>query len=173
MKFYQLYLSTKKEQPLCHHNPIKYTCWCKLCMQVSVASCQSKFAVHEVMICVANLKVHLRDCTGNVNTWENVCYVICEQQRHWSDCADSAQSQTARIPRSLISAFVVRCLDSIISLDSIAEISRPISFCGCAGQFVVSWLMYKVMYPKGADRIVKEQSDLGTHCLPRSVCLKQ
>ena len=26
-------------------------------------------------------------------------------------------------PRSLISAFVVRCLDSIISLDSIAEIS--------------------------------------------------
>ena len=27
-------------------------------------------------------------------------------------------------PRSLISAFVVRCFDSIISLDSIAEISR-------------------------------------------------
>ena len=27
-------------------------------------------------------------------------------------------------PRSLISAFVVRCLDSIICLDSIAEISR-------------------------------------------------
>ena len=27
-------------------------------------------------------------------------------------------------PRSLISAFVVRCLDSLISLDSIAEISR-------------------------------------------------
>ena len=27
-------------------------------------------------------------------------------------------------PHSLISAFVVRCIDSIISLDSIAEISR-------------------------------------------------
>ena len=27
-------------------------------------------------------------------------------------------------PRNLISAFVVRCLDSIISLDSLAEISR-------------------------------------------------
>ena len=27
-------------------------------------------------------------------------------------------------PRSLISTFVVHCLDSIISLDSIAEISR-------------------------------------------------
>ena len=33
-------------------------------------------------------------------------------------------------PRSLISAFVVRCLDSIISLNSIA------SYCGCAGRFV-------------------------------------
>ena len=31
--------------------------------------------------------------------------------------------QTAH-PLSLISAFIVRCLDSIISLDSIAEISR-------------------------------------------------
>ena len=28
-------------------------------------------------------------------------------------------------PRSLISTFVVRCLDSIISLFAIAEISRP------------------------------------------------
>ena len=36
-------------------------------------------------------------------------------------------------PRSLISAFVVRCLDSIIYLDSIAEISNfktQASFCG-------------------------------------------
>ena len=39
-------------------------------------------------------------------------------------------------PRSLISAFVVRCLDSIISLDSIAEISRLASFYGCGGRFV-------------------------------------
>ena len=39
-------------------------------------------------------------------------------------------------PRSLISAFGVHCLDSIISLDSIAEISSPPSFCGCAGRFV-------------------------------------
>ena len=43
--------------------------------------------------------------------------------------------QTAH-PRSLISAFVVHCLDGIISLDSIAEISRLASFCGCAGGFV-------------------------------------
>ena len=39
-------------------------------------------------------------------------------------------------PRSLISAFVVCCLDSVISLDSIAEISRLASSFGCAGQFV-------------------------------------
>ena len=32
--------------------------------------------------------------------------------------------QTAH-PRSLISTFVVHCLDSMISLDSIAKISRP------------------------------------------------
>ena len=42
-------------------------------------------------------------------------------------------------PRSLISAFIVRCLDSIISLDS-AEYSQNFktlaSFCGCVGQFV-------------------------------------
>ena len=39
-------------------------------------------------------------------------------------------------PHSLISAFVVRCLDCIISLDSIAEISILASFCGCAGRFL-------------------------------------
>ena len=40
--------------------------------------------------------------------------------------------------RSLISAFVVRRLDSTISLDSIAEISRLASVCGCAVRFVSS-----------------------------------
>ena len=36
-------------------------------------------------------------------------------------------------PRSLIGAFVVRCLDSIISIDSIAEISRLVSVAEQAG----------------------------------------
>ena len=36
---------------------------------------------------------------------------------------NKAPDQSAH-PHSLINAFVVRCLDSIISLDSIAEISR-------------------------------------------------
>ena len=40
-------------------------------------------------------------------------------------------------PRSLITAFGVRCLDGIISLDSIAENFKTLaSFCGCAGRFV-------------------------------------
>ena len=39
--------------------------------------------------------------------------------------------------RSLVSAFVVRCLVSIISLDSIVEISRvELASLSCAGQFV-------------------------------------
>ena len=45
--------------------------------------------------------------------WENVSYVICEQQRRRSACA-SAQSDQH---------LCFRCLDSIISLDSIDEIS--------------------------------------------------
>ena len=47
-------------------------------------------------------------------------YAICEQQRRRSVCASMQSDQH---PRSLISAFVVRCLDSIISLVSISEIS--------------------------------------------------
>ena len=43
-------------------------------------------------------------------------------------------------PRSLISAFVVRCLDSVISLDSIAEISK-LSLASIAEQasFSLTW----------------------------------
>ena len=40
-------------------------------------------------------------------------------------------------PRSLISTFFVRCLNSTISLVSISELFKPIpSFGGCAGRFV-------------------------------------
>ena len=38
--------------------------------------------------------------------------------------ANNKGADPTAYPRSLISAFVVRCLDSIISLNSIAEISR-------------------------------------------------
>ena len=63
-------------------------------------------------------------------------------------------------PRSLISAFVVRCLDSIISIDSIAEISR-LSLASVAAQaglclgwsetqkthFLVAHLYWAVLLP--------------------------
>ena len=39
-------------------------------------------------------------------------------------------------PRSLVSAFVVRCLNSIIPILAKSKISRLASFCGCAGRFV-------------------------------------
>ena len=39
-------------------------------------------------------------------------------------------------PHSLISAFVVHCFDSMISLDSITQISRLASLCTWAGWFV-------------------------------------
>ena len=52
-------------------------------------------------------------------------YVICEQQRRRSACA-SAQS--------------VRCLDSIISLDSIAEISRlQLAFVAVKAGLCLAW----------------------------------
>ena len=43
---------------------------------------------------------------------------------HEKMCHMSYANNKGADPRSLISAFVFRCLDSIISLDSIAEISR-------------------------------------------------
>ena len=52
-------------------------------------------------------------------------FAICEQQRCSSACAFAQ--------RSLISAFVVRCLDSIISLVSISEISS-LYLASVAGQ---------------------------------------
>ena len=40
-----------------------------------------------------------------------------------SDAINKGTGQPAH-PHSLISAFIVRCLDSIVSLDSVADISR-------------------------------------------------
>ena len=60
-------------------------------------------------------------------------------------------------PRSLISAFVVRCLDSIISVVSIAEISRLV--CVWPGRklpktrFVMSWLKCLRTLPNGKKNL--------------------
>ena len=62
------------------------------------------------------------------STFQGIFSVIEYEPGHEKMCLMSyannkGADQTAH-SRSLISAFVVRCLDSIISLDSIAEISR-------------------------------------------------
>ena len=55
-------------------------------------------------------------------------YIILYEPGHEKMClmsyANNKDADQPAHPRSLISAFVVHCLDSIISLDSIAEISR-------------------------------------------------
>ena len=68
---------------------------------------------------------------------------------------------SACVPHSMITAFVVRCLDSIIPLLAIAEISRPkpVSVAKQAGLslnwsqtpkagFVVRWLIYEPPHDK-------------------------
>ena len=55
------------EQPPFHYQPVKYMRRCKLHVQVNAASCHSNFVVHEVMNFLANLKIHHRDCSANVN----------------------------------------------------------------------------------------------------------
>ena len=59
----------------------------------------------------------------NINIFLNI-----NEPRHEKMClmsyANNKGADQPAHPRSLISAFVVRCLDSIISLDSIVEISR-------------------------------------------------
>ena len=56
-----------------------------------------------------------------------ICDVILFEPGHEKMClmpyANKKGADQPAHPRSLISAFVFRCLDSIISLDSIAEIS--------------------------------------------------
>ena len=64
------------------------------------------------LICPSNTMVH----------------AIVHEQGHEKTClmsyANNKGADQPAHPRSLISAFVVCCLDSTISLDSIAEISR-------------------------------------------------
>ena len=51
----------------------------------------------------------------------SICYATCEQQRSRSACASASAPLDQR---RLISAFVVRCLDSIIPIFAISKISR-------------------------------------------------
>ena len=58
-----------------------------------------------------------------------------EKMCHMSYSNNKGADQPAH-PRSLISTFVVRCLDSIISRFYSWNFKTLISFCGCAGRFV-------------------------------------
>ena len=64
---------------------------------------------------------------GLYNT-KQVYHEVFHQSRAMRKClksyANNKGADQPAHPRSLISAFIVLCLDSIISLDSIAEISR-------------------------------------------------
>ena len=74
------------------------------------------------------------------DTVRKLSKIIIKEPGHEKMClmsyANNKGADQPAHPRSLISAFVVRCLDSTISLDSIAEISTLASFCGCTGRFV-------------------------------------
>ena len=58
--------------------------------------------------------------------WENVSYVICEQQRRRSACA-SAQSEQ-RFCRSLLRYYNISRFYN-------RDFKTPAGFCGCAGRF--------------------------------------
>ena len=70
----------------------------------------------EIVYIYSNFMANIHTCIRNTNEpgHEKMCLM--------SNANYKGADQPAH-PRSLISAFVVRCLDSIISLDSIAEIS--------------------------------------------------
>ena len=77
-------------------------------------------------------------------------------------------------PRSLISAFVVRCLDSIIPLDSIAEISRLYlaSVAAQAGLCMVGNSRRHVLSCRGSYILVKRVATAKNLPIPGILNLK-
>ena len=69
------------------------------------------------------VNIHVATLLRKSNLLANTCEPGHEKMCLASYANNKGADQPAH-PRSLISAFVVRCLDSIISLESIAEISR-------------------------------------------------
>ena len=62
--------------------------------------------------------------TCGLKTLSLICTTDIHEKMCLTSYANNKGADQPAHPRSLISAFVVCCLDSIISLDSIAEISR-------------------------------------------------
>ena len=94
-----------------------------------------------ILLCLQTT-VGLRICRkGMFCCWNEMISVKLFEPGHEKMClmsyANNKGADQPAHPRSLISAFVVRCLGSIISLVSISEIFKTLaSFCGCAGRFV-------------------------------------
>ena len=83
-----------------------------------------------------------------------------------------AHSRKPAHSRSLINAFVVRCLDIIIPLVSISEISSRLLVS--VAERTSSSLTWSQTPKTGflVTRLIKEQSDLGMHCFLKSICSK-
>ena len=74
----------------------------------------------ERFLCISYLR-YICGCEAQINKWApSWVNLFC----HMRTTKDSDQRLCCSLPRSLISAFVVRFLDSIISLVSISKISR-------------------------------------------------
>ena len=87
-----------------------------------------------------------------------LCWATSWENLFMSYANNKGADQPAHV-RSLISAFVVCCLDSIIPLVSISEIFKPLgSFCSCAGQFE----SYLVENPE--DRFSRDEAHIYIAC---------
>ena len=100
------------------------------------------------MIAVIILKLENCDFIIRAMSWENLFMLYVNNK---------GADQPAH-PCSLIRAFVVHCLDTIISLVSIICNFKPLpSFCGCTGRFV----SYLVTNPK--DRFSRDEAHTVMH----------
>ena len=86
------------------------------------------------------LQCHLTFCQNihscSFSQYNQLFYIKpCHEKTCCMPYANNKGADQPAHPRSLISAFVVHCLDSIIPLISISEISSLSSFCGCTGRF--------------------------------------
>ena len=79
--------------------------------------------MYRAISCCVVLSRHLFQCCSSLMLASNRGEPGHEKMCLMSYAKNKGEDETAH-PRSLISAFGVHCLDSIISLDSIPEISR-------------------------------------------------
>ena len=84
-----------------------------------MSSARLSIVVAVVVVADNDISTHLTFITIEHNISETGHKKMC-----LTSYANNKGADQPAHPRSLISSFVIRCLDSIISIDSIAEISR-------------------------------------------------